>query len=77
MRKLPLLLRRVKMWQPDGGNEVEGNYGAYSKPSDPWEAEGRVTLDLSEPDLCQEFKAPVHYYNPDGAPYCETHGLGL
>jgi len=28
-------------------------------------------------ELCQECKAPVHYYDPDGAPYCETHGPGL
>ena len=41
------------------------------------EAEGRVTLDGAELELCQECKAPVHYYDPDGAPYRETHGPGL
>ena len=42
-----------------------------------WEAEGRVPLDGAELELCQECKAPVHHYGPDGAPYCETHGPGL
>ena len=55
----------------------DGAYGGYSEPSDQWEAEGRVTLDGAELELCQECKAPVHYYDPDGAPYCETHGPGL
>ena len=46
----------------------DGGYGGYSEPSDQWEAEGRVTLDGAELELCQECKAPVHYYDPDGAP---------
>jgi hypothetical protein len=33
--------------------------------------------DGAELELCQECKAPVHYCDPDGAPYCETHGPGL
>ena len=67
----------MKRWRPDGGDEANGYYGGYSEPSDQWEAEGRVTLDGAELELCQECKAPVHYYDPDGAPYCETHGPGL
>ena len=43
----------------------------------PREAEGRVTRAGAELELCQECKAPVHYYDPDGAPYCETHSPGL
>ena len=43
----------------------------------PREAEGRATLDGAELELCQECKAPVHNYGPDGAPYCEAHGPGL
>ena len=46
----------------------DGAYGGYSEPSDQWEA---------EMELCQERKAPVHYYAPDGAPYCEAHGPEL
>ena len=45
--------------------------GAFSV----WEAEGRVTLDGAELELCQDCKAPVHHYGPDGAPYCGTHGV--
>ena len=66
----------MKRWRPDGGDEAKGYYGGYSEPSDQWEAEGRVTLDGAEMELCQECKAPVHYYDPDDAPYCETHGPG-
>ena len=55
----------------------DGAYGGYSEPSDQWEAEGRVTLDGAELELCQECKAPIHYYDPDGAPYCEPHSPGL
>ena len=55
----------------------DGAYGGYSEPSDQWEAEGRVTLDGAELELCQECKAPVHHYGPDGTPYCEAHGPGL
>jgi hypothetical protein len=29
----------------------------------------------AEMELCQECKAPVHYYAQDGTPYCEAHGL--
>ena len=54
-----------------------GAYGGYPEPSAQWEAEGRVTLDGTELELCQECKAPVDYYAPDGAPYCEAHGPGL
>ena len=53
-----------------------GAYGGHPEPSAPWEAEGRVTLDGTELELCQECKAPVHYYAPGGAPYCEIHGPG-
>ena len=36
----------------------DGAYGGCSEPSDQWEAEGRVTLDGAELELCQECKAP-------------------
>lgn len=55
----------------------DGAYGGHSEPSDQWEAEGRVTLDGTEMELCQECKAPVQYYASDGAPYCDIHGHGL
>ena len=55
----------------------DGAYGGYSEPPDQWEAEGRVTLDGAEMELCQDCKAPVHYYAPGGAPYCEAHGPWL
>ena len=51
-----------------------GAYGGHQEPSAQWEAEGRVTLDGTELELCQECRAPVHYYAPDGDPYCESHG---
>ena len=38
---------------------------------------GILLLDGCQPELCQECNAPVHHYDPDGAPYCETHGPGL
>ena len=56
----------MRRWRPDG----------HTIPSlAPREAEGRVTLDGAELELCQECKAPVHYYGPDGAPYCKIHGV--
>ena len=54
----------------------DGVYGGYSEPCDQWEDEGRVTLDGAELELWEECKAPVHYYGPDGAPYCEVHWPG-
>jgi len=53
-----------------------GAYGGHPEPSAQWEAEGRVTLAGTEQELCRECKSPVHYYAPDGAPYCEAHGPG-
>ena len=35
-----------------------GAYGVYSEPSNQWEAEGRVTLDVAELELREECKAP-------------------
>ena len=35
-----------------------GAYGGYSEPSNKWEAEGRVTLDVADLELCEECKAP-------------------
>ena len=54
----------MKRWRPDGGDRAKGYYGGYSEPSDQWEAEVRVTLDGTELELCQQCKAPVHYYDP-------------
>ena len=54
-----------------------GAYGGHPEPSAQWEAEGRVTLEGTELELCREFKAPVYFYATDGAPYCEVHGLSV
>jgi len=76
-QRAALVLARQAVLRGVGVHTMDvGAYGGYPEPSAQWEAEGCVTLDL-DLELCRECKSPVHYYAPDGAPYCEAHSFGL
>ena len=78
MRKTPSIAQHCVSTRQDGAPcTAQAGASGYCIGHDPGALEGRVTLDGAELELCQECKAPVHYYDPDGAPYCETHGPGL
>ena len=50
----------------------DGAYGGCSEPSDQWEAEGRVTLEGAELELCQECKGAVQGVGIDDGPASVT-----